>query len=370
MLFQYEQKTFETLDGDQFLNKEGKIDLSLNEIETLMSKYDINEIVEALSKVLSGYPYPYSVYSDSELKQDYNGLINHEMGFIDRQWDSPSTLGPTAFLSYKGEFLSTTKNKLGIKLLDSIMQEKRSKVRHKRYVSQYDLWHRPDKYWVKPLFQEKSPVREENFAKSLSRKGHESSYFRPSVAKDIINFFNAKSVLDFSMGWGGRLLGFHTSNQYCNTGKGTKFICSPSEEADLSNVNCDLVFSSPPYLNWKYSDENTQVYNRYSSHDAWLNEYLYPTLEKCWNRLDGGGRLVALTVDPYYQGNREMVVKPMYDFMIKLGAKPEGVIGYSKSSRTKKISDKLNTCNPMFVFAKGKVPDPKHLGFQPVFFDL
>lgn len=391
MLFQYEQKKFDTLEEHQFLNKQGKIDLSLADIETLMLKYNIDDIVKAISKVLDKYPYPYSIYSEYELKQDYKDLINHKIDIVDKQWNSPSTLVPSAFLSYKGEFLSTPKNKSGTKLLDSIMQEKRSKVRHKRYVSQYDLWHRPDKYWIKPLFQEKSPVREENFAKALSRKGHESNYFRPTVAKDIIDFFNAKSVLDFSMGWGGRLLGFHTSNaesyvgidpnssiqydyqrinQYCKSEKNTKFICSPSEEADLSNVNCDLIFSSPPYINWKYSDESTQVYNRYGDKETWLNEYLYPTLEKCWSRLDGGGRLVVLMIDPYYQGNREMVVKPMYDFMVKLGAKPEGVIGYSKSSRSKKISDKLNTCDPMFVFAKGKAPDPKYLGFQPSLFDL
>ena len=159
-------------------------------------------------------------------------------------------------------------------------------------------------------------------------------------------------------------------NQFCNSQKTTKFICSPSEEADLSNVNCDLVFSSPPYLNWQYTNDDSQVFKRYATREEWLGHYLFPTLEKCWNKLDEGGRFVISMIDHYYQGERHMVCSPMYDFMLKLGAKPEGVIWYSKSSRSKRISDKMNICDPMFVFSKGKAPDPKYLGFDPSLFDL
>ena len=81
-----------------------------------------------------------------------------------------------------------------------------------------------------------------------------AAQYPPAVAKALYNLFEAKDVLDFSMGWGDRLAGFHASNAESYTGidpnqevfdnyprqnelyetyKKTEFIKAPAEDVDL-----------------------------------------------------------------------------------------------------------------------------------------
>ena len=78
-----------------------------------------------------------------------------------------------------------------------------------------------------------------------------------------------QNVLDFSMGWGDRLAGFHASsaesyvgidpnqevfdnyprqNELYETYKKTEFIKAPAEDVDFGNRKFDMVYTSPPYF--------------------------------------------------------------------------------------------------------------------------
>jgi len=211
--------------------------------------------------------------------------------------------------------------------------------------------------------------------------------FKPTLAKAMYNFFGAKRVLDFSMGWGDRLVGFLASDAesyigidpntklhepyrqieaYCNTSKRTRFICSPAEDADLSDVKVDFVFTSPPYFDTeKYSQEETQSWKRYPETDDWLNGFLYPTLKKCWDVLEDGGRICVNISDKVYGDIR--VCQSMIEYMGSIGATYEGVIGYRMSKRPgnhHSLNDELSKidvfCEPIFIWSKGSnPPEPK-----------
>lgn len=112
-------------------------------------------------------------------------------------------------------------------------------------------------------------------------------------------------VLDFSSGYGGRMLGAMTSNMRyhytgidpntktynglvalgellneCNLGSGYEMNHMPSEDFDPEPGSYDAAFSSPPYFNLEtYSDEDTQCMNRCSNLDAWFELYVEPTLK-------------------------------------------------------------------------------------------
>lgn len=106
-----------------------------------------------------------------------------------------------------------------------------------------------------------------------------ASQFRPSTAKAVYDYFNAKNVLDFSSGWGDRLCGFMASSAESYTGidpnknlfpkyhemineigprnKTINLINDGAENVDLSSKKFDLIFTSPPYYTWKDTPKKT-----------------------------------------------------------------------------------------------------------------
>lgn len=143
------------------------------------------------------------------------------------------------------------------------------------------------------------------------------SNFRPTVAKYIYNRYGNKgTVWDMSMGWGGRLLGFFSSDctTYIGTdpssktfdgimkmtlelghldGKNVQPYMSGSEEFRALKGEVDLCFTSPPYFDTeKYSDEPTQSYIKYPSEKEWIDGFLTKTIQNCDYSLKDGGYMI------------------------------------------------------------------------------
>ena len=139
--------------------------------------------------------------------------------------------------------------------------------------------------------------------------------FKPMNARAIYedicpNMFGR--VLDFSSGYGGRMLGALTSNmRYHYTGidpntktynglyalghlltdlqmgSGFDMNHTVSEEFDAEPNSFDAAFSSPPYFNLEtYTDEPTQCMIRCSNLDSWFELYVEPTLRMLHKVLD------------------------------------------------------------------------------------
>ncbi len=147
------------------------------------------------------------------------------------------------------------------------------------------------------------------------------SNFRPTVAKYIYNAYGNNGVIwDMSCGWGGRLLGFMSSN--CKTYIGTEpssktFTGLSNMVDDLGNKNqiiqiyqegsevfkpeqntLDLCFTSPPYFDTeKYSEEETQSYIKYPSEKQWLDGFLTDTIRNCEYGLKQDGFMILNIAD-------------------------------------------------------------------------
>jgi hypothetical protein len=140
-------------------------------------------------------------------------------------------------------------------------------------------------------------------------------------------------VLDFSSGYGGRMLGAMTSNlryHYTgidpntrtfrglealgellteqNLGAGYSMNCVPSEEFDIEPGSYDAAFSSPPYFNLEtYTDETTQCMNRYTNLVAWFDGYVAPTLKMVHRGLDRDG-IYAVNIADYKNGKEQFAI--------------------------------------------------------------
>jgi hypothetical protein len=146
------------------------------------------------------------------------------------------------------------------------------------------------------------------------------SNFRPTLARAIISRYSpaAGVVVDFSAGFGGRLVGALSLNRrYVGIEPSARQVAglrrtiralegiAPDSTASIHH-GCaedvmrnwptsrpDLVFSSPPYYDWeRYSGHRTQSYRRYRSYAEWLTGFLEPVIECSYAMLKPGGRLV------------------------------------------------------------------------------
>ena len=133
------------------------------------------------------------------------------------------------------------------------------------------------------------------------------SIFKPLIAMDVYCRFQPKCVLDFTMGWGGRLVGACALNipKYIGVdynqklkapyNKMCRFLKKHSTTdvdlyfqdaltVDYSKFDYDLVLTSPPYYNIE-----TYGGNKQKSKDEWDEKFYRPMFETTYKHLKRGG---------------------------------------------------------------------------------
>lgn len=165
--------------------------------------------------------------------------------------------------------------------------------------------------------------------------GNVATNFKPMNAKALYELYvpNGGIIYDFAAGFGGRMLGALSSkNNYkyiavepnsrtydgllklgeyieSVTGRRNSFQVFKvgSENFKLKKKNfVDFAFSSPPYFNLeKYSDEETQCYNKYNEIDEWLEKYVRPTIKNIYDILKDNGKY-AVNIADFKIGNKEI----------------------------------------------------------------
>ena len=162
--------------------------------------------------------------------------------------------------------------------------------------------------------------------RSLMRIYHRSrvSNFRPTAARSLIARFSddGDTVLDFSAGYGGRLLGALTLRRHyvgidparaqfnglrrmhaavAAIARGTAEIHQACAEDCLPRMRggcANLVFSSPPYFDHeKYSSENTQSWRRYRTYSEWRERFLKPVVHHSHRVLKNRGYFLVNVID-------------------------------------------------------------------------
>ena len=186
-------------------------------------------------------------------------------------------------------------------------------------------------------------------------------------------------VYDYSMGFGGRLLGVSASNmnytyigtdpntetfaylEYLNEllggpGKDNELYCSTSQDYQCEDI--DLAFSSPPYFNLeKYSDEPTQCMVEFDNLDQWFEGYAVPTMQNIYNGLNSDGIFATNIADYKTYGQKEpiLVVDRWIETAEKIGFKHTNTIKMLLSTRPGVGNDRKEgrqKWEGVYVFAK------------------
>ena len=352
----------------------------------LKNEYSQQELKDAISDAIEDLPLPLYPITEQDAKQEFDELVK----FDDRTLLTKDNLYSKADYKYELSHWYLKNSVVGRKASNYFHQLARWRVQHARHTSPYRSWtiKKFHQTFLNPLWTLGMPeVNSKYLRMCIQMRMYMAAQYPPAVAKSLYNLFEAKNVLDFSMGWGDRLAGFHASNAKSYTGidpneevmknyprqnelyetyKKTKFIQAPAEDVDLRDSEFDMVFTSPPYFHVeRYADDETQSWKRYGNDiDVWLGDFLFPVLEKCWNSLKDGGTMIINIADVYAtdKGNTKSYVSicdPMNDFIKSLPqSNYTGCIGLQLNRRPGSNNDKPESKNkkiiePMWVWKKG-----------------
>ena len=259
--------------------------------------------------------------SDSEFEQilpllalelESNGFINEHENISDdvllKDWNNLKKKKiETNLMSVNATSIT------GIKIIKKYMPHFYD-VENYKNVSVRSLWNKKNlekalsfnrKYHSTPYVSE--IIRSLSFTNGLGK----ITIYRPILAKIVVSQLeDINSVLDISVGWGGRMLGSSSLDKdvrYVGIEPCKKTydgLCKIKEILDLQNVQLinkpaeialfedipltekfDLALTSPPYFNLEiYSNEQTQSLN-YGSYENWIEHFLKPVIINVLSRV-------------------------------------------------------------------------------------
>jgi hypothetical protein len=185
--------------------------------------------------------------------------------------------------------------------------------------------------------------------------------FRPAVAKWLYKRYNAQvGVLDFSAGWGGRMLGAFALGipyigvetnrnlidpyhrlflDYNHFDSPLQLIWGKAEDTDFSRMQYDVVMTSPPY----YTLEKYEHMPAYASKEDFYNTFLIPVITKAWLYLKPNGHMILNMPVELYEAVRNHL-PPVFE-----------VLEYHKAGRhnaMKNGSKKAQSFEHIYVWRK------------------
>lgn len=219
---------------------------------------------------------------------------------------------------------------IGSKLVNYFTAVERLNTKGRRGISFYDTYYNFNDYYnekkyfrngINNVFKNKF-FSFDNDKKIKSLKSFFSLYmgnvgiFRPIIAKNIICKYNPKRMLDFTMGWGGRLVAACSENieayigidmntnlkKYYNkmvktlkTVSDTKVTLyfKDATTVDYSKLDYDFVLTSPPYYNIEIYNKNKVL-----SKDEWKQTFYIPIFTETYKHLKKNGHY-CLNVPEY-----------------------------------------------------------------------
>jgi len=210
----------------------------------------------------------------------------------------------------------------GNKFVDYFTFNERLETTGNKGLSFWDFWENKSEYMKKTYVKNilnyykkqgtnanSNPVK--NLYKIFKLYFGSVGIFKPVIAMSIYHRFKPTSILDFTMGWGGRLVGaaaldipkyigidlnknlekpyreMEKTLKELGTSTDIKLIFQDALKVDYSKLDYDMVFTSPPYYNkeiYSGTDKMTE--------EEWNEKFYRPIFAKTWKYLKNGGHYI------------------------------------------------------------------------------
>jgi hypothetical protein len=212
----------------------------------------------------------------------------------------------------------------GNKVVNKYTLVERLNTKGKQNVTFYDLYQNRSYFKKKPYVKKiinfyKKNRKNYDEAKIFFRLSNlyftAISIFKPLIAMRIYCEYKPTSILDFTMGWGGRLVGacalnipkyigidnnknlktpYNNMSSFLHKHSTTKIdlYFQDALDVDYSKLDYDFVLTSPPYYNIEiYGDVNVDVNDKawLKTKEEWNNDFYIPIFERTFQYLKKGG---------------------------------------------------------------------------------
>ncbi len=306
------------------------------------------------------YPYKRLNYTDEQIhemfdklsKYDYKSrILIKEYSIKNINYDKPMFMNKPMLLINSGNDYND------FNLLSDMFQEK-CRLKCKLYYQKLSSEEYFNKYYNKVIAYStehySNKITPQSLRESLYYLNKECTSHRPNIIIAMIQLFGAKSVLDFSAGWGDRLIGAMAADvdYYCGIdpnpclhpnyqemikffGKSSKkfvMIESTIEDAKLPDKEFDLIFTSPPYFDLEIYAKNNKQSSKHTNEKLWFDNFFKIALTKVWGKLRHGG---VMCININQKSKEEYYIQWMLDFVKTFGDSYYlGVISYGSKDLT------------------------------------
>ena len=342
--------------------------------ELIKETYPKDEVKKRLAEIFMQYPIPYADITEEDSYNDYLKLKGFRWNEIlkEGEWFPRKAAESRYPLTYEGKQLYFSRINTGNNASNYFQQKNRWSVDGSVSPGPKRTWE--TKSFMTSLmgaaYSLKLPqVGKKELRTMIGLRKYICAQFKPNVAKVFYDMNKAKTVLDFSMGWGDRLAGafasetvehyvgldprkenhpyyeqqrdFYTKHtSFFENPTKTDFYCSPAEDFDYGEYEdyFDVVFTSPPYFSVeRYSHDDTQSWVRYKNIDVWNEHFLHKSLGKIIPTVKKGGIIAVNIADVYAntKGGKDWleICNPMGDFLTSQGLTYKGCIGMEMAKR-------------------------------------
>jgi hypothetical protein len=360
---------------DKFRDMEPYLKIDEKDWEYIKETFEKQDVKESLATVAMTYPLPYPDLTEKKAWKDFQKLKGMKWNeiMVEGEWYAREGTKYSYNLNYDDKQFYFRRINTGNGASNYFQIENRWSVDGSVSPGPKRTWesHKFMTTLMGSAYSLKMPKITKNILRTMiGLRKYICSQFKPNVAKSIYDMFKAKTILDFSAGWGDRLAGFYASEYgkhyvgldprkenhslyekqakfyekhlgFFEHERKSEFHCSPAEDFDFTQYDdyFDLVFTSPPYFSVeRYSYDDTQSWVRYKDINDWNKDFLQTTLGNLWGSIKSGGYLLVNISDVYTNSKWSTdrgwleICNPMNDYLSKLG-EYQGCIGMEMAKR-------------------------------------
>lgn len=353
---------------DKFKNNPDYLTIEPEDWTYIKETFSKEDVRESLAAVAHTYPMPIPVITEEDAYREFRKLKGMKWNDLCKngEWFSRGTY------EYKFSDLYLKRTNIGNAASNYFQVRNRWSVGSAGFSSPEATWKSTKELYtvMGSAYSLKVPgINRPTLRTMIELRKYICTQFKPNVAKVLYDYYKAKNILDFSMGWGDRLAGFYASDfgenyvgldprkenhpiynkqaefyksklTFFEHQRNSTFHCSPAEDFDFLPYTdyFDLVFTSPPYFNVeRYSNDDNQSWVRYKQINEWNELFLHKVLHNLWPAVRSGGIVMINISDVYNNKSKEggwhKICDPMNDYLKSLGGEYLGCIGMEMAKR-------------------------------------
>jgi hypothetical protein len=239
-------------------------------------------------------------------------------------------------MACKGVIKVSAYSRLGNSIVDRFTFKERLHTKGNKDIDFYTFWKNRNYYRTVPYiknmlqFYDTRNIEEIRKFKYIFNLYFSSiSIFRPIVAMELYCKIGARRVLDFTMGWGGRLVGAHAlrlesyigidtntnlKQPYKNmltflreqegntdTPMDIQLYFQDAVQFDYSSIQYDTVFTSPPYYDLEVYRKKKYGKESFQDKEEWHQKFYFPLFTETYKYLQYGGHFCLNVPEEIYQ---------------------------------------------------------------------